>query len=184
MGKVGSGFRPSHLAQTRGDYFNGRMPVDLLQSLTRPIARESFFRKRMSWDGVQSSRLAAWMTSPSNVATVSSASANRAGKSSCEAFTQTRPPADRSFHRSLESHAGSTGRRISRARLILSRNTATRRFAAWLRRSHAWAPTPVGEWSRRTPVSTLLRCCPPGPDRRRNSTSHSRKSSSVAIAAG
>ena len=165
-------------------YFNGRMPVDFLQLLTRPIARESFFRKRTICDGVHPSRRAAWATSPSNVAMASSASANRAGKSSCEGGTRIRPPTDRALHRSLGWYSASTGRRTSRARLILSRNMATRRFAAWLRRSHAWALTPVGECSRRTPVSTLLRCCPPGPERRRNSRSHSRKSSSVAIAAG
>ena len=49
------------------------------------------------------------------------------------------------------------------------RESAASRFWSWLRRSVAVTVTPVGRWTRRTALSVLFRCCPPGPRPRRTS---------------
>ena len=51
-------------------------------------------------------------------------------------------------------------------------------FWSWLRRSVPVTVTPVGRWTRRTALSVLFRCCPPGPPPTKNVSSHSASSAS------
>ncbi len=57
----------------------------------------------------------------------------------------------------------SVGTSCSASSRSAMRSKATSRLAFCERRSVAVTVVPVGRWTRRTPVSTLLRCCPPGP---------------------
>lgn len=72
---------------------------------------------------------------------------------------------------------GSTSRLACTAMARRRRWRATSLFLACERRSKACAVTPVGRCFSLTPLSVLFRCCPPGPDERRVSTSHSQRSS-------
>lgn len=84
-----------------------------------------------------------------------------------------------------------TGRSLHRARLTTTiakvlriRSAATSRFSAWLRRSLASTWRSEGRWVSTMAVSTLFRCCPPGPDRRVRTTSHCLSSSGMGSSAG
>jgi hypothetical protein len=112
---------------------------------------------------------AAAFTSKDSAVTRSRASAKIAAKSSCSGLTRIRPPCSRDRHNAEISWAA---RRTSNARFTRNRAKARCRFCSWLRRSLASAVTPVGSWTRRIAVSTLFRCCPPGPLRRSRSTRH------------
>lgn len=90
-----------------------------------------------------------------------SASAKIAGKSSWLELIDNFFDLQRERQSSLGSSVGSV--RILIAKLIRSRSIATVRLACWLRRSLAPAVVPVGMCSTTIAVSTLLRCCPPGP---------------------
>ena len=103
-------------------------------------------------------------------ASTSNASANSEGKSPCVRLTSIRPPRSRDCHKGLAGPVGS--RCTSSANCTPAGRALTVRFAAWLRRSFASALTPVGRWTSTTAVETLLRCCPPGPERRRKRISH------------
>src|SRR5215813_6953856 len=61
------------------------------------------------------------------------------------------------------------------------RSYAASRLADCERRSVAVTTTPVGRCVSLTPVSTLLRCCPPGPPATKNSKSQSRSNDSLSV---
>src|SRR6266566_274599 len=61
------------------------------------------------------------------------------------------------------------------------RSKATSRLACCDLRSVAVTLIPLGRWVNRTPVSTLLRCCPPGPLAMKNSRSQSRSRESRSV---
>ena len=152
--------------------------------LTRARARGSSFRNRTSCDGVQPRTLADSFGSASWDARTSKASARMAGKSSWAGLTANTPPSHRDCQSGLGKSSGWRGKRTSRAMFTRNRNSASARFCDWLRRSLASARAPVGKWCRLMAVSTLLRCCPPGPDRRSRRTSHSAQTCSELHAAG
>ena len=76
------------------------------------------------------------------------------------------------------------GSRIERASRTRSRSRALLLFSAWLRASLASASTPDSRCRSTTAVSTLLRCCPPGPLRRVVRISQPARSSSSGKVAG
>lgn len=82
---------------------------------------------------------------------------------------------------------GLVARRRLRTRCMASsfsanRSKAASRLADCDRRSVAVTTMPEGRCVRRTPVSTLLRCCPPGPPATKNSISQLRSSDSRSVA--
>ncbi len=66
-------------------------------------------------------------------------------------------------------------------RRVCIRSNAASRLACCDLRSVAVTVRPVGRWTNRTPVWTLLRCCPPGPLAIRNARSQSRSSASRSV---
>ncbi len=78
------------------------------------------------------------------------------------------------------------GRRLFGTRFKASSRSANRpkafvRFCTLERRSVATMTIPVGGCHKRIPVSRRLRCCPPGPPARTNSTVQIRSSSSMSV---
>jgi len=76
------------------------------------------------------------------------------------------------------------GRCCHFSRRSAMRSKALSRLACWDRRSVAVTVSPLGRWVKRTPVSTLLRCCPPCPLARKNSSVQSRWSDARSVGYG
>lgn len=93
----------------------------------------------------------------------SSASARSAGNSECLWLTSIFLFFSREFHRSLGTDSFDFLVRKAIARLVLSLPVATVLFLFWLLASLAWPDIPVGRCVITIAVSTLFRCCPPGP---------------------
>jgi hypothetical protein len=152
------------------------------------IARGASFRNLINWVGEQPSKPAAALGSSPAANQTSRASANSAGKSSCRGLTSIRPPRHRFRQSSLVVYGASAlfpiDRRTVNASSRRSRWRAVRRFSPWERRSDAWAVIPVGLCVKITAVSTLLRFCPPGPERRVARNSHCVASTAGSRAAG
>jgi hypothetical protein len=71
------------------------------------------------------------------------------------------------------------GRQFSASRRFLRRTRAVALFRNWLRSSLAVTETPVGRWTKRTPLSVRFWCWPPFPPAWKVSTRHwERRSSS------
>ena len=68
----------------------------------------------------------------------------------------------------------------ARSRAAMRANAATR-LAVCERRSVAVTTVPLGRWTSRTPVATLLRCWPPGPPATKKVMSQSRSSDSRSV---
>mmetsp|Transcript_13493 Transcript_13493/g.36006 ORF Transcript_13493/g.36006 Transcript_13493/m.36006 type:complete len:306 (-) Transcript_13493:10-927(-) len=157
---------------------SGRSPALVRSSLTLRSAPCAWSTSLMSWDVVRPCALAAHLTSQPSRAITSSASARRAGKSSWEGDTDSLPPfLSLDFHSSdglggctdsSPPHLGRVAAALRTSRASLSRRSEKprSRFSTRDRRLEAMTRTPVGSWCRRIAVSTLLRCCPPGPERR------------------
>jgi hypothetical protein len=97
--------------------------------------------------------------------------------------------AARRFASSLRSRLAAVGRVgfrggetcCSSCRRAAMRSKATSRLACCDLRSVAVTLIPLGRCVNRTPVSTLLRCCPPGPLAMKNSRSQSRSRESRSV---
>jgi hypothetical protein len=152
------------------------------------MARGASFRNLINCVGEQPNDRAPSLGSSPLVNKMSRASANSAGKSSCSGLTSIRPPRHRLRQSSLGAYGLSAlfwmGRRMLSANSSRSRCRAMRRFSPWVRRSDAWAVIPVGLCVKMTAVSTLLRFCPPGPERRVARNSHCVASAAGSSAAG
>ena len=93
----------------------------------------------------------------------SSASASNAGKSECLLLTSIFLFFRREFQSSLGVDFSVLSSRKAMARLVFNLLIATVLFLFWLLASLAWPIIPVGVCVITTAVSTLFRCCPPGP---------------------
>lgn len=93
----------------------------------------------------------------------SSASASNAGKSECLLLTSIFLFFRREFQSSLGVDFSVLSSRKAMARLVFNLLIATVLFLFWLLASLAWPIIPVGVCVITMAVSTLFRCCPPGP---------------------
>ena len=147
------------------DADSGFSPCSARCRLSCWSAKGSFAKNFTSCDVEHSSFVVTSLTFQLKAASQSIASHNNAGKSLCEGFTLSCPDTHRLFHNSDSLRSLSQSHRISIANFVRSRSTAVLRFSTWLRFSLASAVIPVGMCFITTPVSTLFRLCPPGPDR-------------------
>ena len=138
-------------------------PSDFRCEFTIAKAWGLFLMNLISCEVEQSSRCAVAAGLKSWKCRKSSASASSAGKSGCFWLTSIFLFFSREFHCSLGADSRDFWVRKPMARLVFSLPTATVLFLFWLLASLAWPDIPVGRWVITIAVSTLFRCCPPGP---------------------
>lgn len=138
-------------------------PSDLRCVFTIAMAWEFRLMNLTSWEVEQPRVFAAAAGLNSSNCRKSSASASNAGKSGCLWLTSIFLFFNREFHCSLAADFLVFSIRNATARLVFSLPIAIVLFWFWLLASLAWPIIPVGMCVITIAVSTLFRCCPPGP---------------------
>ena len=180
--RVSRRWLPSHVPAV--SHLNGWSPAWRRTRLTCSQAAGTRLRNRTSWPVETSNCVAAGPICCSCHASRSSTAARTVGKSGLSSETRSPLPVRYGATAAANARGSPGGSRCSMANARRSLLWATRRFSAWLRRSDALARTPVGRCSIVTAVSTLLRCCPPGPFTRPVVMRQSPRSFSHSRAAG